>query len=76
MQGDIALIFSHDTTPEWTKMKLLDLLKSHGFGRKKEWKSRFLLTETLPILPNNKLISNVQILENDFGLEAKLQGIF
>ena len=76
VHGDIALIFSHDTTPEWTKMKLLDLLKSHGFGRKKEWKSRFLLTETLPILPNNKLISNVQILENDFGLEAKLQGIF
>ena len=76
VQGDIALIFSHDTTPEWTKMKLLDLLKSHGFGRKKEWKSRFLLTETLPTLPNNKLISNVQILENDFGLEAKLQEIF
>ncbi len=76
VQGDIALIFSHDTTPEWTKMKLLDLLKSHGFGRKKEWKSRFLLTETPPILPNNKLINNVQILENDFGLEAKLQEIF
>ena len=76
VNGDIALIFSHDTTPEWTKMKLLDLLKSHGFGRKKEWKSRFLVTETLPILPNNKLISNVQILENDFSLEAKLQEIF
>ncbi len=72
VQGDIALIFSHDTTPEWTKMKLLDLLKSHGFGRKKEWKSRFLLSEIAPVV-NKKLINNVQILENDASLETLLK---
>jgi len=45
---DGAIIFKGKVNDQWVRMKVLDLLKAPGFGRKKPIKGKAILTETNP----------------------------
>jgi len=45
---DGAIIFKGKVNDQWVRMKVLDLLKAPGFGRKKPIKGKAILTETKP----------------------------
>lgn len=42
---DVALIYKKQVNEEWLRMKTLDLLKAPGYGRKKEFLDKVILTE-------------------------------
>jgi Domain of unknown function (DUF4062) len=45
---DGAIIFKGKVNDQWVRMKVLDLLKAPGFGRKKPIKGKAILSSTLP----------------------------
>ncbi|HEY5826519.1 MAG TPA: hypothetical protein VIT44_19245 [Cyclobacteriaceae bacterium] len=45
---DGAIIFKGKVNDQWVRMKVLDLLKAPGFGRKKPIKGKAIITETSP----------------------------
>jgi len=45
---DGAIIYKGKVNDQWVRMKVLDLLKAPGFGRKKPIKGKAILTETNP----------------------------
>jgi hypothetical protein len=45
---DGAIIFKGKVNDQWVRMKVLDLLKAPGFGRKKPIKGKAILTDTTP----------------------------
>jgi hypothetical protein len=42
---DVAIIYKKQVNEEWLRMKTLDLLKAPGYGRKKEFLDKVILTE-------------------------------
>ncbi len=44
-QMDAAIVFQHFVNPKWAQIKLLDLLKAPGFGRKKPLIGKLFLTQ-------------------------------
>jgi hypothetical protein len=45
---DAAIIYKGKVNDQWVRMKVLDLLKAPGFGRKKPIKGKAILSSTLP----------------------------
>jgi len=45
---DGAIIFKGKVNDQWVRMKVLDLLKAPGFGRKKPIRGKAIITETSP----------------------------
>lgn len=61
---DIALIVYHDENKDWLRVKLIDLLKAPGFGRKKPMLGKFLITSmTDPMAGMNYKIDGLKVLE-------------
>lgn len=61
---DGAIIFKGKVNDQWVRMKLLDLLKAPGFGRKKPIKAKALLASGNPNLENFKN-QNLTIISGD-----------
>ena len=61
---DGAIIFKGKVNDQWVRMKVLDLLKAPGFGRKKPIKAKALLASGSPNLDNFKN-QNLTIISGD-----------
>ncbi len=61
---DGAIIFKGKVNDQWVRMKVLDLLKAPGFGRKKPIKAKALLASGNPNLDNFKN-QNLTIISGD-----------
>jgi len=61
---DGAIIFKGKVNDQWVRMKVLDLLKAPGFGRKKPIKAKALLASGNPNLDNFKS-QNLTIISGD-----------
>jgi hypothetical protein len=61
---DGAIIFKGRVNDQWVRMKVLDLLKAPGFGRKKPIKAKALLASGSPNLDNFKN-QNLTIISGD-----------
>ena len=61
---DGAIIFKGKVNDQWVRMKVLDLLKAPGFGRKKPIKGKALLASGSPNLDNFKN-QNLTIISGD-----------
>jgi len=58
VEADILVVFYFDKNPNWLKSKIIDIIKSKGYGRKKEWLAKYLVT-------NNDFIENI---DHDFKI--------
>lgn len=63
---DGAIIFKGKVNDQWVRMKVLDLLKAPGFGRKKPIRGKAILTETTPTSTLESFKNqNLQLLSGD-----------
>lgn len=67
---DAAMIYYGDIDKQWVLMKLLDLLKSSGFGRKKAWQAKAIITEKPLDIKEQALMREVEIIENTVAFGA------
>ncbi len=67
---DAAMIYYGDIDKQWVRMKLLDLLKSSGFGRKKAWQAKAIITEKPLEIKEQALMREVEIIENTVAFGA------
>ncbi len=65
---DAAIIFKGKVNDQWVRMKVLDLLKAPGFGRKKPIKGKAILSSTLPnALAESYKSQNMTLISGDPG---------
>jgi len=56
VEADILIVFYFDKNENWLNSKIIDIIKSKGYGRKKEWLAKYLVT-------NNELTEKI---DHDF----------
>lgn len=69
---DGALIYHKQVNPQWVRMKVLDLLKAPGFGRKKPMLGRGLIS-TLKADFNNYEQQGITIIDNDKNMDKSVE---
>jgi hypothetical protein len=63
---DGAVIFKGKVNDQWVRMKVLDLLKAPGFGRKKPIKGKAIVSSTLPTsIAENLKSQNMTLISGD-----------
>ena len=73
---DIAIIYKGSVNEQWVRMKVLDLLKAPGFGRKKPIMGKALITSRGALTnPESFRKNDIQVIEGDVQeLQQSLKG--
>jgi len=65
---DAALIYKGKVNEQWVRMKLLDLLKAPGFGRKKPIKAKAIMAAPGSLINKDVFeLHNLTLIESDMG---------
>ncbi|MCK5538379.1 MAG: hypothetical protein KAI79_16245 [Bacteroidales bacterium] len=74
IDAEVVIIFYFEENTKWLKSKLIEIMKAPGYGRKKNWVAKYIITLDKSIIDDKLLTDDFEIIElNETNFLRKLQ---